>query len=217
MAVELFKYMEKHGCIPNIVTYNTVINCLCKEKKVDHALDLLSEMSFKGRTHDVMTCTLVIQSLYNLKRWGDVKRLLFQMPMRKIQKPMRKITQDMCIYNGYCLRDQVDKAVAILNTVKSIGIVPDCSIYNYLINGYCRTQRVDKAIDLFRKMSAEGFKPVVETYDTLIHGLVRMGRHVEARKLFYQMLNEGNKLNTITCGIFLDGLCKNYYFDEAMS
>ncbi|KAK1349818.1 Pentatricopeptide repeat-containing protein [Heracleum sosnowskyi] len=40
MAVELFRNMEKKGCIPNIVTYTTIIDSLCKDRHVDQAMSL---------------------------------------------------------------------------------------------------------------------------------------------------------------------------------
>ncbi|KAK1402352.1 putative pentatricopeptide repeat-containing protein, mitochondrial [Heracleum sosnowskyi] len=84
MAFMLFKYMEKKGCKPNVVTYSTIIDSLAKDSFVDDALGLLAEMGEKGIHPNVITYSSLIQGLCNLNRWQDIMQLLKDMDNRKI-------------------------------------------------------------------------------------------------------------------------------------
>ncbi|KAL2941228.1 hypothetical protein RDABS01_029578 [Bienertia sinuspersici] len=44
-ALKLLRIMESHGhCMPNVVIYSTIIDCLCKDNLLGKALNLFSEM-----------------------------------------------------------------------------------------------------------------------------------------------------------------------------
>ncbi|KAK1402219.1 pentatricopeptide repeat-containing protein, mitochondrial-like [Heracleum sosnowskyi] len=123
------------------------------------------------------------------------------------------------LMDGYCLRGEVDEALAVLETMKRRGIVPNIHTYNILINGYCKKLKVDRAVDLFQQLPREGLSPTIYTYNTILQGYFLTGRHVEARKFFDEkmMLNKGLKINMVTCYTMLDGLFQNRYMDAAMS
>uniref|UniRef100_A0A6N2L8Q5 Pentatricopeptide repeat-containing protein n=1 Tax=Salix viminalis TaxID=40686 RepID=A0A6N2L8Q5_SALVM len=46
-----------HGCKPDVVTYNTIIDSLCKDRLVNDAMEFLSEMLDRGIQPDVVTYT----------------------------------------------------------------------------------------------------------------------------------------------------------------
>ncbi|WOG95564.1 hypothetical protein DCAR_0414889 [Daucus carota subsp. sativus] len=41
VALKLLRKMEEIGCKPDAITYNSIIDSLYKERRVDHALDLV--------------------------------------------------------------------------------------------------------------------------------------------------------------------------------
>jgi pentatricopeptide repeat protein len=56
-ALELLHTMAHNGgsCAPDVVSYNTVIDGLCKDGQVDNAYNLFCEMPDRGIALDVMT------------------------------------------------------------------------------------------------------------------------------------------------------------------
>ena len=52
--------MVEWGCSPNVVSYNTLINGFCKEKRIDEEINLFHVMSNKGVTPDVVTYSTLI-------------------------------------------------------------------------------------------------------------------------------------------------------------
>ncbi|KAK1386039.1 hypothetical protein POM88_023774 [Heracleum sosnowskyi] len=111
----------------------------------------------------------------------------------------------------------MDGALAVLNTIKSKKIMPDCYTYNILIDAYCREQKLDIAMDLYRKMASEGLSPTVVTHNILLHGLCQLGKSMEALTFFYKIQGLDHKPDIVTYETLLGGLCKNHYVDKALS
>ncbi|WOH13873.1 hypothetical protein DCAR_0933386 [Daucus carota subsp. sativus] len=120
-----------------------------------------------------------------------------------IQKgvPPDSITYN-ALMDGYCLTGKMDRALEVLNTMRSNEIWPDCYSYNILINGYCKRQELDKAISLLRQMSAQGLKPESRKLE-------------EARNIFDKLALRGLQPIVITHNIMIKGLCQEGLFEEA--
>ncbi|MCO5568522.1 hypothetical protein L7F22_022221 [Adiantum nelumboides] len=52
-TLAILENMEKNGCVPNVVTYNSLIDGLFKFKDVGNALAMLTHMEKRGRTPNV--------------------------------------------------------------------------------------------------------------------------------------------------------------------
>ncbi|KAL8155896.1 hypothetical protein AgCh_001085 [Apium graveolens] len=110
---------------PNVVTYTTIINGLCKRghasmvvklfKLVDQALGLLRQMTKKVYAYGK-------EGMINVAE--DVIKFMIQ----------RGHFSDVVTYNSlmdiYCLRGEVDEALAVLQTMKTRDIVPDIRTYS---------------------------------------------------------------------------------------
>jgi pentatricopeptide repeat protein len=59
-AMKLFDSMVEEGCTPDVVTYNTLINELCKGGKMDKVLKLMDEMLERGLVPTKFTYTSLI-------------------------------------------------------------------------------------------------------------------------------------------------------------
>jgi len=55
-AIKFFYEMSNRNIGPDVVTYNTLIDVLCKEGKLDEARKLFDEMSDRNIGPDVVTC-----------------------------------------------------------------------------------------------------------------------------------------------------------------
>ncbi|XP_016195055.1 pentatricopeptide repeat-containing protein At1g51965, mitochondrial-like [Arachis ipaensis] len=61
IAVKLFEELESSNCKPDVVTYNSLINCLGKNGDVDEAHMRFREMQEKGLNPDVVTYSTLIE------------------------------------------------------------------------------------------------------------------------------------------------------------
>ncbi|GKD35303.1 zinc finger CCCH domain-containing protein 13-like protein isoform X1 [Tanacetum coccineum] len=97
-AIELFKkvirrklcdpnevmFMDGSVCKPRVNEYNTIIDSLCKDKLVDRAFQLLTEMADKGIVPDVYTYSPLIQGFCNFGRETEAARMLRDMVERGV-------------------------------------------------------------------------------------------------------------------------------------
>ncbi|XP_063940582.1 pentatricopeptide repeat-containing protein At1g63130, mitochondrial-like [Daucus carota subsp. sativus] len=201
-TVDGFQGREKDVAIFSCVRENECRNY--QSKVVGSALTLRKDEHWKNLTESA--------EKRNLSESAEKRNALYK------KTRMENVVTYSSLMDGYCLRGEVDKALAVFESMKRKGILPNTFSYNILINGYCKKFKVDIAIDLFQQMPSEGLTPTIETYSTILQGFFHVGRHVEARKFFMEkMINQGVELNNVTCGILLHGLCQNCYVFEALS
>ncbi|KAL6498663.1 hypothetical protein OROGR_028210 [Orobanche gracilis] len=167
-AQHIFSDMENHGCSPSAVTFNALINGLCKADKLDEAHLMLYKMEI-GKN----------PSLF-LRLSQSTNPVLDRESLQKMVGSL--------VDSGLIL-----KAYKLLMQLVDSGVVPNIITYNTLINGMCRTGQVNRALKLFEELQLKGNFPDSITYSTLIEGLQRVGRDGDAYKLFEQMNENGCK------------------------
>ncbi|KVH91298.1 Pentatricopeptide repeat-containing protein [Cynara cardunculus var. scolymus] len=101
--------MDKRGFKAIVVTYNTIIDSLCKDMMVDDALKLFKEMIFdKGILLDVVAYTSLIRGLCSLGRWDDVSKMLKEMEDERISPNV--VTFSIYISRCICKEGKVEDA-----------------------------------------------------------------------------------------------------------
>lgn len=75
-ALNLLKKMQSSICKPNLVIYNTIIDSLCKDRRLKVALDLFSAMKSEGIKPDVVTYNALVRVLYSSGFRVDAKNML---------------------------------------------------------------------------------------------------------------------------------------------
>ena len=67
-------------CEPDIITYNTILDAICKEGHINRASKLLQQMIDDGISPDVITYNSIINGLCKEKRVREAAQLLDKMP-----------------------------------------------------------------------------------------------------------------------------------------
>ena len=67
------------GISPNIVTFSSMIDILCKEGKTGKAFDLLELMTRKGVKPNIFTYNSLIQGLFHSGQWKEATSLFNRM------------------------------------------------------------------------------------------------------------------------------------------
>ncbi|KAL6560494.1 hypothetical protein OROGR_004053 [Orobanche gracilis] len=78
-AYKLLMQLVDSGVVPNIITYNTLINGMCRTGQVNRALKLFEELQLKGNFPDSITYSTLIEGLQRVGRDGDAYKLFEQM------------------------------------------------------------------------------------------------------------------------------------------
>ncbi|CAL2227531.1 unnamed protein product [Prunus armeniaca] len=71
--------MLDEGIAPDVVTYNTVIEALCKERQTEEALSVLELMSQRGMRLDIFTYNSLINGMCLTDQWAGATWLFDEM------------------------------------------------------------------------------------------------------------------------------------------
>ncbi|XP_068309631.1 pentatricopeptide repeat-containing protein At1g62680, mitochondrial-like [Pyrus communis] len=177
-AIQLLRKMEGGGCKPGIVSYNMIIDSLCKDTMFVDVLDLFSEMIVDTHCKKGMV--------------GEAKSVV-EMMIHKDIKP--DIVTYNSLMNGYCLKGEMDEAKNVFDLMLSKGfIMGNAYSYNILINGYCKQKRIDEAWMLFLEMSG----------NTNFRGFINKNEMSRAIRLVRQMVEEGFSADASTYELVLE-------------
>lgn len=158
--------MENLGCSPSIMTFNALIDGLCKAGELEEARHLFYKMEI-GKNP-----SLFLRLSQGADRVMDTASL-------------QTMVERLC-ESGLIL-----KAYKLLMQLADSGVVPDITTYNVLINGFCKAKNINGAFKLFRELQLKGHSPDSVTYGTLIDGLHRVDREEDAFRVLDQMVKNG--------------------------
>lgn len=182
-----FKEMSQIGCQPDVVTYNTLVDGLCRAGKVRIAHNLLKGMLTKGPelNPNVVTYTTLVRG-YCEKRLVSEALGVFEEMIRCGLKPT-PITYNTLI-QGLCEAKELDKIKEVLQgTVGDGEFRPDTCTFNTLMSTHCTGGNLDEAMKMFEKMSELKVKPDSATYSILIRSLCQKGDFERAEELFDEL------------------------------
>ncbi|XP_074364625.1 small ribosomal subunit protein mL103 (rPPR7)-like [Apium graveolens] len=126
---------------PNVVTYTTIINGLCKRGHASMVVKLFKYMDKKGCKPDTISRSSIgslpsnDKERYNAKFYAYGKEGMINVAEDVIKFMIQRgHFPDVVTYNSlmdiYCLRGEVDEALAVLQTMKTRDIVPDIRTYS---------------------------------------------------------------------------------------
>ncbi|KAF2283099.1 hypothetical protein GH714_043422 [Hevea brasiliensis] len=189
--------MVERGCKPNVVTYTTIIDVLCKDELDSEALDIFSQMRNKGISPNVVTYRCLIRGLCNLGKINQALALLnekvgqnispdayifnilinifsrkewFQRHkdvLKALQLIDEMVDKDVPINKGFCQKGLPDEAYKVFRGIEEGGCLLDAYCYNVIIQGSLRHKDVPKALQLIDEMVDKGFFADATTTDLI--------------------------------------------------
>lgn len=191
-AQELFNQMEKLGCEPSVVTFNTLINGLCKAKNLEKAKNLFCKLEV-GRRH-----SLHLSLSQGSGQFSDSARLL-------------KKAKEMCEAG------QILRAYKLITDLAG-EVKPDIITYNILLNALCMDREVNAAYNFFEFLQKKGYpSPDNVTYGTIIKGLFMVDREDEAFKVFQRMQKTGSEPTLSVYRTLMTCLCRKSKVSRAFT
>ncbi|WOH03030.1 hypothetical protein DCAR_0522421 [Daucus carota subsp. sativus] len=214
-AREVFDEMSKRGVLPNVVTFGTMVNGLCRNGELGEAFKLKEEMVevFNLRP----SVSVYVALIKGLCKVGEVDSA-FGLKKEMVEN---EVKLDSSVYSTLIAalfkagrRGEVE---GLLDEMRLGGCKPDVVYYNSLISGYCNDKDFDSGFGVLKEMVEEGVKPDVVTYNTIIGAYCRQGKLREANDLFEEMPSRECKPDIITYRMLFDGLCGDIQLVEATS
>ncbi|KAK6237250.1 hypothetical protein QUC31_002719 [Theobroma cacao] len=198
--------MVTNGLKPNQVTTDVAIRSLCEAGRIDHAVELVKELSLKHSPPDNFTFNFLVKNLCKCRTLSTVYGFIDDMKSSFGIKP-DLVTYTILIDN-VCNSKNLREAMRLVGVLNESGFKPDCFVYNTIMKGYCMLSKGSEIIEVYKKMKEEGVEPDLVTYNTLIFGLSKSGRVKEARKYLDIMVESGHFPDAVTYTSLMNGMCR---------
>lgn len=191
-AMELYRSMPK----PNLVTYNTLIDHLCKYEggvggeKVSEVMSILDEMMGNGHTPNAITYNVLIHEYCRKGMMGSALSMFKSIKFNGIKPTV--YTYNILIH-GYLKLNLAENAKLVFHYMVDLGfeVPPNAVTYTLFIDFYSKKRLFDEATRYWNLMTINGVQPSSVTYTCLIHGYCSAGFVHEALTLFHGMIYEG--------------------------
>ncbi|KAJ0974360.1 hypothetical protein J5N97_016325 [Dioscorea zingiberensis] len=232
-AETVFKVMIRSKFAPNLITFNTVINGLCKAGKLRRAVDLVEDIKAWGF---LRLWSLIIRLLMGTARWDEnysaVMRIFEEMRRQNVSPNVisyNSMSSGLCSegkveealhmfeemkVDGFCRNKDMDGAKRILDEMGEKGVKADFLTYNVLINALCKDGEVVKAGKLLDEMVEIGVRPTYVTYNTLIDGFCEKDNLRAAFNMRARMEKDGKQANVVTYNVLVKCLCRKDKLEE---
>lgn len=216
---ELMEKMKEWNIQPNVVTFGIIINHLCKNWKVDEALQVFGKMKGGGRSDefsvapDVITYNTLIDGLSKVGRQEEGLSLMEQMRSQEGCAP--NIVTYNSLIDGFNKAGEIEKAFELFVEMKEQGVAPNVITLNTMVDGMCKHGMVGNAVEFFNEMQNNGLKGNVVTYTSLITAFCNVNNINKAKELFDQMLKNGCNPDAIVYYSLISGLSQAGRMDDA--
>nr|XP_043630424.1 pentatricopeptide repeat-containing protein At1g62914, mitochondrial-like [Erigeron canadensis] len=231
-AEQLFRLMNRRQLYePNLVTYKTMIEGLCKVGSHYAAIGLLSLCKDRGMIDDVYhlliemfyhkvippnvhTYNSMIYGMSKLGYWDDVCLMLKRMENEKIHQDVKTFN---IIVDALCKLGKINEAQAVIDIMdKTSGKhTPDIVTYNSLIEAYgWKKGEMREARRVLDSLASKCIIPTTVTYYKLVLGLM-FGKYKDAVGLFHLMDGSGMNSDAYVHIILIRRAIKCHKFDDA--
>ncbi|KAM1789028.1 hypothetical protein ACFX11_039232 [Malus domestica] len=212
-AVKVFLSMHEHGCPQDLNSFNTILDVLCKAKRVEKAYNLFKV--FRGRFKaDRVSYNIIANGWCLIKRTPKALELLGEMVERGLDP---SLTTFNIMLKGYFRAGQIKEAWEFFLQMKKRKCEIDVVTYTTLVHGFGVVGEIKKARKVFDEMVGEGVLPSVATYNALIQVLCKKDNVENAVVVFEEMVSKGYVPNVTTYNVLIRGLCHAGNMDRALA
>ncbi|XP_027177968.1 pentatricopeptide repeat-containing protein At2g17140-like [Coffea eugenioides] len=169
-------------CMPDLITYSTIISGLCNDGRLDEAKKKFVEMMKKNLYPDSVVYNTF---LYNLCKKGKVSSAF------QVLKDMEKkgCNKNLNTYNSLILglrsKSQIFEMSGLMDEMRERGISPNVFTCNTVISCLCEAGRTEEAISLLEEMLQKGTTtPNTDSFEFLIKAFCRAGEFRPALDVF---------------------------------
>nr|XP_048328853.1 pentatricopeptide repeat-containing protein At1g74900, mitochondrial-like [Ziziphus jujuba var. spinosa] len=211
-AVKVFLSMHEHGCPQDLNSFNTILDVLCKSKRVEKAYNLFKV--FRGRFKaDSVSYNIIANGWCLIKRTPKALEVLEEMLKRGLNP---NLTTYNIMLKGYFRAGQIKEAWEFFCQMKKRKCEIDVVTYTTLVHGFGVVGEIRKAQKIFDEMVGEGVLPSVATYNALIQVLCKKDNVENAIIVFEDMVRKGYMPNSTTYTVLIRGLCHAGQMERAV-
>ncbi|KAK6120810.1 hypothetical protein DH2020_045438 [Rehmannia glutinosa] len=215
-AYKLLMQLADSGVVPNINTYNTLINGMCRAGQVNRALRLSEELQLKGhfliqRRKTTVAFGIWLKYLRSLAGHdGEALKLTEEFFQKgDMEKALRSLLEmeskladfDSAPYSiwlvGLCQADRVEEALKTFSILEEFNVVVSAPGCVKLIHALCSGGKLDKAVDIFLYTMEKGYRLMPRVCNSVLQVLLdSKDNTILAFELLDKMKSMGYDLNS---------------------
>ncbi|OVA00960.1 Pentatricopeptide repeat [Macleaya cordata] len=220
--LSLHRFITQAGVVPNIITYNLLINAYCDCRKIDTALEhyrqLINNAPFNPSP---TTYRILVKGLVDNSKVDQAISI-------KDEMLEKGLGPDPVVYNylmlGLVKNQDSDGVLGLYDELKGkLGDVSDGIVYGSLMKAYFQKGMEKEAMECCDEAVGENSKVRMGAvaYNSILDALSKNGKFDEAMKLFERVMNEHNPprrltVNLGTFNVMADGFCAQGRFKDAI-
>lgn len=214
MAKEVYDEMlGTYGVSPDTCTYNVLIRGFCKNSMVDEGFRFFREMESFNCDADVVTYNTLVDGLCRAGKVRIARNLVNGMG-KKCEGLNPNVVTYTTLIHEYCMKQEVEEALVVLEEMTSRGLKPNMITYNTLVKGLCEAHKLDKMKDVLERMKSDGgFSLDTFTFNTIIHLHCCAGNLDEALKVFESMKKFRIPADSASYSTLKRSLCQKWDYD----
>ncbi|KAL3633998.1 hypothetical protein CASFOL_021052 [Castilleja foliolosa] len=207
----------KRGLVPDVFTFNTLLNGCFRENKISEGQKLFKKMVKEELCRlNIVTYGTVIDGLCKA---GNNTSMAIEL-LGEMEKERRVCKPNTEIYNmvieGLCKDEKIDSALKLFDEMSAKGITRDVVTYNALVCGLCNLSRWDEAKRLIEEMIGYTIYPNVVTFSSLVDALCKEGLVDEAEDVISIMKQQNMSPDIVIYNALMDGYCRNGQVERAL-
>lgn len=179
MTKEMVRSMIKQGSVPDVGTFNAVVETVSKEN-VQFCVDLYHEVCALGMAPDVNTYKILVPAVSKSGMVDEAFRLLNNF-IEDGHKPFPSLYAP--VIKALCRRGQFDDAFCFFGDMKAKAHPPNRPLYTMLITMCGRAGKFVEVANYIFEMTEMGLVPISRCFDMVTDGLKNCGKHDLAGKV----------------------------------
>ncbi|KAK7362974.1 hypothetical protein VNO77_05099 [Canavalia gladiata] len=167
--------------LPDVITYTTLINGLCKVGRLEEAKKKFIEMMARNLQPDSATYDTFIRSFCKQGKISSAFRVLKDMERNGCSKTLQTYNS---LILGLGSKKQIFEIYGLIDEMREKGICPDICTYNNIISCLCKGGKAKDAISLLHEMLDKGISPNISSFKILIKAFCNSSDFKLACELF---------------------------------
>ncbi|PNT61164.1 hypothetical protein BRADI_5g11010v3 [Brachypodium distachyon] len=213
---EVLRRLQRDGvCMPNVVTYTSVISGYCKSGRMEDAMAVYNDMIGCGTTPNAVTYNVLINGYGKAGNMGSAVAVYQQMILRRC--PPDVVTFSTLI-DGYCRCGQLDDAMRTWTEMSQYQIQPNAHTFSIIILSFCKQNRSAEALRFLKELNMRtDIAPRAFICNPVIDVLCKGGKVDEANLILMEMEGKGCRPDKYTYTILIIGHCMKGRISEAIT
>lgn len=159
-AEKVMGWIKKLGHSPDIVLYNTLLECYMESNYFAKADRLFEKMQTEGMPLRIDTITIMFQHYVRQRRTEDIAKLYKEMNRNNI-KADNKFYSVMLEY--LMKLQKFEEAEQVLHELEAAGGEPNIYHYTIVMHGYLKEKRYKDVIAVYERLESKNLVPTYET------------------------------------------------------